>query len=251
MAFLILEKVFTKNSNYLHYKFKIMKRIIFIQLIIILSSCKQKDVALDHEKMITDFSIFQEIVLPDYLQNRFDPEQLGAYLNELKITHAGLFSDSDDSIEYLIVPAINIPIHRLDDYSGNLLDFLKYGEMAINNSELLIFELDSLRLKFLVKDGLGELRDGFSELDFNLYPYKIPKKIFQESDAYFSLRLTQNTGVFPIPGIFLNRDKQLKIITPEGNIIEVEELYQTLFENREDFDQYIRNIVTYSKKFKQ
>lgn len=250
MEFRKLEKVFIKNLYAPHFNSTTMLRIAFYLFIILFFSCRSESTTVDYEKLSYDFIAFKEFLLPDYMQYRLDYEQLDVYLNEIRKMNVGLLTGSVDSIECLIVPAINIPINKLKDYSGNLFDFLNYGEMAINNSELLIFENDSLRLKFIVKDGLGELRDGISELDFNEYHTKIPKHFFQEIDFYFSLRLTQNTGVFPIPGIVYCKDNQLKIITANGAKINVEELYQTLFRSKEEFDKYITNIVRYSTRMK-
>jgi hypothetical protein len=208
--------------------------------------CTNKKVDFNEELLKKEFNQVSSFKIPEYFQTKF-PSNWFERNKDIILRYNPSFKIANfDSLEYLLVPSMNIPVEALENYNGNLFSYLNTGKLAVNNSELLVFENDAMLIRFTVRDGYGVGRDGISISDNHEYLKNINRNILINANLYFKITLTQNTAIFPIPGIIFEKNNKFKVLASNGKVFPVSEIYKLLFSSQKDFDHYINNIVEFS-----
>jgi hypothetical protein len=217
-----------------------MKKRIIIIIFTLLAflNCKNKTEVIDHSFIRNEFNQVKNNEIPIYLKNRFPNNWYDRNIKNIVKDSPSFKINNFDSLEYLIVPSLNIPINIFEDYKGNFLSYLSKGKIELNNSKLLIFENDSLLLKFTLKDGNGinNKRDGLYSSEYSSYLRETNFKLFEQSELYYKISITDGTAIFPIPGIVFEKNNDMKIISSDGRIYPIEELHKLSWKTSEDFD---------------
>lgn len=209
-----------------------------------LFACKEPKEKFDVQPFISDYVKLNEHVIPTCIK---EIESMDWYKYNrvfIKEDNPELVINKPEALHYFIVPSLNIPIENLSDFESNILNYLDRGTLSLDNGELLVFEGDSLLLKFSLLVDEHQKIKGMMKSDFNSYLKNTTMDIFESISICFNLTLTDGTAGFPAPtGTFIIRDDSAEILMPKGNLVPVENLYQLFFESNEELDQYIRNII--------
>lgn len=224
-----------------------MKNIIIYALLpVVFFMCKHEKSQHNFELIETDFMRFKTHEIPVYIEHKLSPYWFERYKENILKSNPLFKFEHLDSLKYIIVPSINIPIEELKNYRTNILDYLNKGELSINNGQLLVFDNDSLLLKFFIIDGVSNSRDGISKSDFNKYLKKTTLNIFNHSDVYFNITITDGTSIFPISGIFIKKNDEYNVMSPNGTLYSLDEMFKPFYKNQKEFDNFIKNIVKLS-----
>lgn len=225
-----------------------MRKIIFVFFVPFLFMCTNAREGADSNSLNCQFEKMAKNDIPVFLENDF-PENWYEN-NELFILedNPGFRINNFDSLKFIIVPALNIPVSALVGFKSNIMDYFNMGEMSVYKAgELLVFENDTLLLKFNIHfdENDGRHRKVFNKSDYSPYLKNISISVFDKSDAYFNVNIVDDEGaIFAIPsGIFLLRDKDFSVIMPGGEIYDTDNMHKLFFDTRKDFDSYIKNIV--------
>jgi hypothetical protein len=220
----------------------------FIIIALMLLMCSRTNERVDKQYICNQFERMANNDIPVFLENDF-PDNW--YSNNQVFIHEdnpGFQINNFDSLKFIIVPALNIPVSELAGFEANITEYFNMGEMSVYKAgELLVFENDTLLLKFNIHfDEIeGRQRRAFNKSDYSSYLKNTPISVFEGSDAYFNVNIVDDEGaIFAIPtGTFLLRDNTFSVIMPAGKVYDMDNMHKLLFENKKEFNSYIKNIV--------
>jgi hypothetical protein len=227
-----------------------MKQIFTLILeICLLSSCTISNNSRSIKALFDDYYFLSNDSIPYYVSEITTLDWYSHYKKFIHEDNPEFVIKNEDSIHYFIVPSLNISIDQISDFQSNILNYLDRGKLSVNNGELLIFEGDTLLLKFTVLLDEHQKIKGITKLDFNSYLKQISYKHYKNRKLCFKITLTDGTGIFPLPtGTFVDQNEKIAILMDQGKIVSVKQIHKGIFSNPEDFDRYIGKIVNLATK---
>ncbi|MGF7141098.1 hypothetical protein [Roseimarinus sediminis] len=216
---------------------------ILIVVICLLSNCTISNNGESIKALFSDYNYLSNDSIPFYVNEIASLDWYNYYKKFIHEDNPEFVIKNADSIHYFIVPSLNIPIENLSDFESNILNYLDRGRLSVNNGELLIFEGDTLLLKFTVLLDANQKIQGITKLDFNSYLKQISYSHYKNRKLCFKITLTNGTGIFPLPtGTFVNQNETIAMLM-DGDIVSIRQLHKGIFSNPKDFDSYIGKIV--------
>ena len=227
-----------------------MRNFLFIAIALLFLMCNNKHkVEIDLQHINSHFSKMKNSDIPFFLENDFPK-------NWYRNNEVFILEDNPDfqirnfdSLKFIIIPSLNIPVNELAGYEDNILGYFTKGEMSVYNAgELLVFENDTLRLKFNIRYAEidGTLRRAFNKSDFSAYLKNTHISMFEEADAYFNVNIISNFGaIFSLPtGTFILKDKSFSVLMPAGKVYDIDNMHKLFFETENEFNKYMKNLVS-------
>jgi len=226
---------------------RLLRAFVFSIVVLTFVRCKSDEKQINDTYLYAEFNNIEDII-ENFLEDDFPENWFERNKTFILEDNPDFKIENFDSLNYLIVPAINIPVDELEGYESGILRYLDKGDMSVyNGGELLIFENDTLQLKFTIRSKKkdGALVIDLRKSDFNDYLQNTQLSLFTGSDVYFNVNLVDGKAIFSLPtGTFIGNNNNYSVVMPAGKVYDVSEMYKHFFKSQDELDQYIQNIVS-------
>ena len=212
----------------------------------LLSGISAQTLTLDEANCQTikhDFDSLQESIIPLFIEKGISDDWYVQNTQIIIEENPAFKIDDMDSLKYLIIPSLNIPVIHLQGYGQKIFDWFDKGKLTIDRGDLLVFEHDRLIAKFNISNNKG--RNRLIHESFSQDMLKISISSFKKADFYFKVAISDldSTGLFPISGTLLVTDRKLTILSGNKIVTNPNNIHPSLFETEEEFNNYVSKIV--------
>lgn len=222
----------------------------FTILLLVMASCSNNDPKINVDFLVENIQHLNDSLVPDFLNNKLPRNWYEISEDYIKQEYPEFEIKADDSIKKIIVPSLNISTQAFTELNQKtLFENLTKGSFGLDNSLLLVFTNDKLRLKFTIQEYKELQQFGLSFDDAGNYLCNTDINTFEDAQLFFKISITDQNTLYPIPGIIFIKNNIFQVYSPNGRIYPISDIYKLLFDEKDKFDNYLNSLINWHTKF--
>ena len=218
-----------------------MRYLLLIVSFFFIIGCKKHDIKVFKDAAVS-FDSIQTKYTSEYILTRFLPNWREFYKKTILVKNPDFSLDLLDSVDFLVIPALNIRALDVDIPVNDLSDVIPYGNLSIKNSLVLVINNQCIVGIFINDRGLNPLSFSPNLKNMNL-------EALRDAEFFYTVYITSEKAISSIPGIIYYKNNEFNLIYNNGEKMPLSQQYSLLFNSQDKFKRFISKTIETHKKY--